>query len=43
VALKVGGRHDVSAIPRINPVAKAMVALTLADFLLMQRRMLPDP
>ncbi|MDK2956221.1 MAG: chorismate synthase [Desulfovibrionales bacterium] len=37
--LSVGGRHDVSAIPRINPVAKAMVALTLADFLLMQRRM----
>ncbi|MFW5837870.1 MAG: chorismate synthase, partial [Desulfovibrionaceae bacterium] len=39
--LSVGGRHDVAAIPRINPVAKAMVSLTLADFLLLQRRMRP--
>jgi chorismate synthase len=37
--LTVSGRHDVAAIPRINPVAKAMAALTLADFLLLQRRM----
>jgi len=35
----VGGRHDRSAIPRIVPVLKAMVLLTLADFLLLQRRM----
>jgi len=35
----VGGRHDVSAIPRIVPVLKAMVLLTLADFWLMQKRM----
>jgi chorismate synthase len=35
----VGGRHDRSAIPRIVPVLKAMVLLTLADFVLLQRRM----
>ena len=32
----VGGRHDVSAIPRVNPVVKAMIRLVLADFLLRQ-------
>jgi chorismate synthase len=32
--LKVKGRHDISAIPRIVPVIAAMVRLTLADFLL---------
>jgi chorismate synthase len=35
--LKVKGRHDISAIPRIVPVIAAMVRLTLADFLLRQR------
>ncbi|NMC49728.1 MAG: chorismate synthase [Desulfovibrio sp.] len=35
----VGGRHDRSAIPRIVPVLKAMTLLTLADFVLLQRRM----
>lgn len=35
--LAVKGRHDVSAVPRIVPVLKAMTALTLADFLLLQR------
>jgi len=34
VTIKVGGRHDISAIPRIIPVCEAMVRLTLADFLL---------
>lgn len=38
VSLSVGGRHDICAIPRIVPVLKAMVLLTLADFVLMQRR-----
>ena len=38
-AITVGGRHDISAIPRINPVLKAMMLLTLADFLLLQKRM----
>lgn len=33
----VGGRHDISAIPRIVPVLRAMAALTAADFLLLQR------
>jgi len=32
--VSIGGRHDISAIPRIVPVAAAMVKLTLADFLL---------
>jgi chorismate synthase len=35
----VGGRHDISAIPRINPVLKAMMALTIADLLLLDRRL----
>lgn len=33
----VGGRHDRSAIPRIVPVARAMVLLVLADLWLAQR------
>lgn len=36
VSIKVGGRHDISAIPRIVPVCEAMVKLTLADHLLRQ-------
>ena len=36
VKIKVGGRHDISAIPRIVPVCEAMVCLTLADHLLRQ-------
>lgn len=36
VAIKVGGRHDISAIPRIVPVCEAMVRMTLADHLLRQ-------
>lgn len=35
--LRVKGRHDISAIPRIVPVLEAMVRLTLADFLLRQK------
>lgn len=38
VAIRVGGRHDLSAIPRIVPVLKAMASLVLADALLLQRR-----
>ena len=37
VKIKIGGRHDISAIPRIIPVCEAMVCLTLADHLLRQR------
>lgn len=37
--IRIGGRHDLSAIPRIVPVLSAMVALTLADALLLQARM----
>ncbi len=37
VKLKVGGRHDISAIPRIVPVCQAMVRLVIADHLLRTR------
>lgn len=37
--IMIGGRHDISAIPRINPVLKAMVSLTIADLLLLDRRL----
>lgn len=37
VTIKIGGRHDISAIPRIIPVCEAMVALTLVDHFLRQR------
>jgi chorismate synthase len=33
----VGGRHDRSAIPRVVPVLRAMVLLTLADAWLLAR------
>lgn len=42
VSLRVGGRHDICAIPRVVPVLEAMTALTLADALLMQRRRCAD-
>ena len=37
IKIRVGGRHDISAIPRIVPVCEAMVCLTLADQLLRQK------
>jgi chorismate synthase len=37
--IRVGGRHDICAIPRIVPVLAAMVRLALADMILLQRRM----
>ncbi len=40
VRIKVGGRHDISAIPRIIPVCEAMVRLTLVDHLLRQHALL---
>ena len=36
VTIQVGGRHDISAIPRIIPVCEAMGRLTLVDHLLRQ-------
>lgn len=36
IAIKIGGRHDISAIPRVIPVCEAMVRLTLLDHLLRQ-------
>lgn len=38
-SITIGGRHDLSAIPRIVPVLGAMAALALADALLLQKRM----
>ncbi|MBW1649894.1 MAG: chorismate synthase [Deltaproteobacteria bacterium] len=35
--ISIQGRHDISAIPRINSVCEAMVSITLADHLLRQR------
>jgi chorismate synthase len=35
--ISVKGRHDISAIPRINVVCEAMVTLVLADHLLRQQ------
>ena len=37
VSLKIEGRHDISAIPRIIPVCEAMVAIVLTDHLLRQK------
>ena len=37
VELSVKGRHDPCIVPRLVPVAEAMVCLVLADFLLIQR------
>ncbi len=35
--LSTKGRHDISAIPRINPVCRAMVYLVIADHFLRQK------
>ncbi|MDZ7759789.1 MAG: chorismate synthase [Desulfovermiculus sp.] len=37
ISFTTKGRHDVSAIPRIVPVLKAMVSLVLVDMFLMQQ------
>lgn len=37
INIQTGGRHDVCLIPRIVPVLKAMLALSLADFALLAR------
>ncbi|MFP4658514.1 MAG: chorismate synthase, partial [Desulfonatronovibrionaceae bacterium] len=34
--LSIHGRHDICAIPRIVPVLRSMVLLTLADMYLLQ-------
>jgi len=39
--VRVGGRHDAAAIPRIVPVCQAMVRLVLADHLLRARAIGP--
>lgn len=42
VQMTVRGRHDVSVIPRIIPVCKAMVSMVLADHLLRQKALYGD-
>ncbi|PXF54709.1 MAG: chorismate synthase [Deltaproteobacteria bacterium] len=42
VKLKVGGRHDASAIPRIVHVCEAMVRLVLTDHILRARALTPE-
>jgi len=37
LSLRIQGRHDVCAIPRILPVCEAMVAIVLVDHLLRQK------
>ncbi|MFH1152606.1 MAG: chorismate synthase [Pseudomonadota bacterium] len=37
IEISTRGRHDVSAIPRINPVCSAMMLLVIADHLLRQK------
>jgi len=38
VEISTKGRHDISAIPRVNIVCKAMMAITIADHLLRQKQ-----
>jgi chorismate synthase len=38
VEISVGGRHDPCIVPRIVPVAEAMLALVLMDCMLEQRK-----
>ena len=40
--ISVKGRHDPSIVPRIVPVAEAMVALVLADHMILSGRICPD-
>lgn len=40
--ISVKGRHDISAIPRVNVVCEAMVCLVLADHLLRHQAVLPE-
>ncbi len=42
-AIRIGGRHDICAIPRVVPVLRAMVCLVLADLLLLQARQTLSP
>ena len=37
IELEIGGRHDVTVLPRVIPIVEAMAALTTLDFLLMQK------
>lgn len=38
VTIRIRGRHDPSIVPRVVPVAEAMLALTILDALLEQSR-----
>jgi chorismate synthase len=38
VQIKISGRHDPCIVPRVVPVVEAMVAITMLDCVLLQRR-----
>jgi chorismate synthase len=38
----IAGRHDPSIVPRVVPVAEAMVALVIVDHMIMSGRICPD-
>ncbi len=40
--ISVRGRHDPSIVPRIVPVAESMVALVIADHMILSGRICPD-
>jgi broad specificity phosphatase PhoE len=40
--IAIAGRHDPSIVPRIVPVAEAMVALVIADHMIMSGRICSD-
>lgn len=42
-SLRIGGRHDICAIPRVVPVLASMVCLVLADMVLLQSRQSLSP
>jgi chorismate synthase len=41
-SISIKGRHDPSIVPRIVPVAEAMVALVIADHMILSGRICPD-
>jgi chorismate synthase len=41
-SIAVKGRHDPSIVPRVVPVAEAMVALVITDHMILSGRICPD-
>jgi chorismate synthase len=40
--ISIKGRHDPSIVPRVGPVAEAMVALVIADQMILSGKICPD-